>query len=147
MTRHPAVRPAAAAFVTVAAIVLFTPASRADIRQGTREHDALVARGNYLTHDVAMCVQCHSPRDARGNIIVSDEFRGAPVLVQPPFWHPEWASTEPAIAGLPGMTDEQVIALLTTGQAPGREPPRRPMPPFRLHREDAEAIVAYLRTR
>jgi mono/diheme cytochrome c family protein len=147
MTLHPAVRLAAAAVVTVAAIVLFTRASRAETPQGAREHDALVARGDYLTHHVAMCVQCHSPRDARGDIIVSEEFRGAPVLVQAPFWHPQWASQEPAIAGLPGLTDEQVIALLTTGQAPGREPPRRPMPPFRLHREDAEAIVAYLRTR
>jgi mono/diheme cytochrome c family protein len=147
MTLHPAIRLAAAACVTVAAIVLFTRVSRADAPQGARDHDALVARGDYLTHHVAMCVQCHSPRDARGDIIVAREFGGAPMPVQAPSWHPEWAPQVPAIAGLPGMTDEQVIALLMTGQATGREAPRRPMPPFRLHREDAEAIVAYLRTR
>jgi len=38
-----------------------------------------VERGNYLTHEVAMCVQCHSPRDASGRIIESQEFRGAPM--------------------------------------------------------------------
>ena len=29
---------------------------------------AAVERGRYLTHDVAMCVQCHSPRDDKGEI-------------------------------------------------------------------------------
>ena len=54
---------------------------------------------------------------------------------------------ESAIAGLPGFTDAQIIALLTEGQATDRNPPRPPMPPFRMSRQDAEAIVAYLRSR
>jgi mono/diheme cytochrome c family protein len=108
---------------------------------------ALVARGDYLTHQVAMCVQCHSPRDGRGNIPAAEEFKGAAIPVTGPAWIPEWAGRAPAIAGLPGMTDEQVISILTTGRTADRDPPRRPMPPFRLSREDAEAVVAYLRTR
>src|SRR5205809_443931 len=108
---------------------------------------ALVARGDYLTHKVAMCVECHSPRDERGTIIEGEEFTGAPVLINQPYWRPDWATREPNIAGLRGFTDEQVIALLTTGRATDRDPPKRPMPPFRLSREDAEAVVAYLRTK
>jgi len=120
------------------------PAAQATPATG---HAALVARGDYLTHKVAMCVECHSPRDERGNIILAEEFTGAPVLVNAPYWRPDWATREPNIAGLRGFTDEQVIALLMTGRATDRDPPKRPMPPFRLTREDAEAVVAYLRTK
>jgi mono/diheme cytochrome c family protein len=108
---------------------------------------ALVARGDYLTHKVAMCVECHSPRDERGTILAVEEFRGAPVLVNAPYWRPDWATREPNIAGLRGFTDEQVVTLLMTGRATDRDPPKRPMPPFRMSREDAEAVVAYLRTK
>jgi mono/diheme cytochrome c family protein len=110
-------------------------------------HAALVAHGDYLTHKVAMCVECHSPRDERGNIITAEEFMGAPVLVNAPYWRPDWATREPNIAGLRGFTDDQVIALLMNGRATDRDPPKRPMPPFRMTREDAEAVVAYLRTK
>lgn len=50
------------------------------------------------------------------------------------------------IKGLTGYTDEQEIRLLTTGITRNGTPPRPPMPPFRLTREDAAAVVAYLRS-
>src|SRR5579871_3715417 len=78
--------------------------------------DSRVARGDYLTHHVAMCVECHSPRDERGNIIEAEEFGGAPVLISQPYWRPDWAQREPNIAGLPGFTDDQVVTLLMTGR-------------------------------
>jgi len=111
-----------------------------------------VARGEYLANSVAMCVQCHSTRDERGNIIESQKFRGGTI----PFTSPwpggpgskEWPHQAPNIAGLPGFTDEQVIGLLTDGSmGGGRQAPRPPMPPFRMAKADAEAIVAYLRSR
>jgi len=107
---------------------------------------ALVARGEYLTTKVAMCVQCHSPRDEHGNVLLSQKFRGAPIPVTSPWPERQFAFRAPAIAGLPGFTDEQIIALLTEGQAINRDPPRPPMPPFRLTVQDAQAIVAYLRS-
>ena len=109
--------------------------------------DARVARGRYLTHDVAMCVQCHTPRRDDGSLDELSLFQGAPVPYDaPPFPRMRWASRAPAIAGLPGFTDEDEIALLTTGHRPFGKPPDPPMPPFRFSREDAAAIVAYLRT-
>jgi mono/diheme cytochrome c family protein len=108
-----------------------------------------VTRGEYLANSVAMCVQCHSTRDERGNIIEAQKFRGGTI----PFTSPwpggrEWPHQAPNISGLVGFTDEQVIGLLTEGRMPdGRPAPRPPMPPFRLARADAEAIVAYLRSR
>ncbi len=108
---------------------------------------AAIARGEYLANYVAMCVQCHSTRDDQGNIIESQKFRGGAIPVSSPYRNEQWAFKAPNISGLPGFTDEQVIALLTEGKATDRNPPKRPMPPFRFSRPDAEAIVAYLRSR
>ena len=105
-----------------------------------------VARGRYLVNHVAMCVQCHTPRDANGELDRTRLLKGAPVPVSSPFPTQQWAFTAPAIAGLPGFSDEDEITLLTTGRRPGSAVPRPPMPPFRLTREDAEAVVAYLRS-
>jgi mono/diheme cytochrome c family protein len=111
------------------------------------ENGAVIARGEYLANHVSMCVQCHSTRDDHGDIIESQKFRGGAIPVTSPYRNEQWAFKAPNIAGLPGFTDEQIIALLTEGQATDRNPPKRPMPPFRLSRQDAEAIVAYLRSR
>jgi mono/diheme cytochrome c family protein len=106
-----------------------------------------VARGEYLVNNVAMCVQCHSPRDQRGNIIANQKLTGAPIPVRGPAWDSDWAYRTPALAGLPGFTDEQIVMLLTEGHAGDRPAPTRPMPPFRMNKQDAEAIAAYLRSR
>jgi mono/diheme cytochrome c family protein len=112
-----------------------------------REPDPkLVERGRYLTHDVAMCVQCHSPRDRKGAIIREEEFRGAPNPFPPPFEGAPWAIRSVNIRGLGGLPEEAVIRLLTTGIGRRGTPPDPPMPPFRMSKADAEAIVAYLRS-
>lgn len=107
---------------------------------------ALVARGEYLANRVAMCVQCHSTRDDSGVILESQKFRGGSVPFKSPWAGPEWAYQAPTLAGLPGFTDEQIVALLTEGRATGRQSPRSPMPPFRMSPDDAAAIAAYLRS-
>ena len=93
-----------------------------------------------------MCIQCHSPREPDGDIIMARKLTGAPMPVRPPNWLDQWALRAPAIAGLPGFTDEQIVMLLTEGHAGDREPPMRPMPPFRMTPQDAQAVVAYLRS-
>jgi mono/diheme cytochrome c family protein len=107
---------------------------------------ALVAQGEYLANRVAMCVQCHSPRDEHGNVLMSERFHGAALPVTSPYANRPFALRAPNIAGLPGFTDDQIIMLLTEGHAGDRNPPQPPMPPFRMSRADAQAIVAYLRT-
>jgi mono/diheme cytochrome c family protein len=143
------------AAIACAAAVLFwfgvartAPQSATQATQAAAPADAaaLAARGEYLANRVAMCVQCHSPRDAHGNVLLTQKFRGAPIPVTSPYPEREFAFRAPSIAGLPGFTDEQVIALLTEGKATDRDPPRAPMPPFRMTRQDAQAIVAYLRS-
>jgi mono/diheme cytochrome c family protein len=101
-----------------------------------------VARGKYIVESVAMCVTCHSPRNAAG---VPDPARlvaGAPIL-QPA---PGWATYAPRLAGTPPETDEELIRLWTTGISRTGSPPRQPMPSFRMTRPDAEAVLAYLKS-
>lgn len=105
---------------------------------------AHIVRGSYLVNHVAMCVQCHTPRDAAGNLDRGRLLKGAPIPVRSPFPNQTWAFAAPAIAGLPGWTTEDAVRLLTTGRRLNGNTPKRPMPPFRLSREDAEAVVAYL---
>jgi mono/diheme cytochrome c family protein len=105
-----------------------------------------IERGRYLAHSVAMCVQCHTPRDHEGNLILERAFEGAPVPLPQPPWRTEWAAEAPAIAGLPGLEEQFLVPVLTTGQRPSGRVPLPPMPPFRMSREDAEAVAAYLRS-
>jgi mono/diheme cytochrome c family protein len=116
-------------------------------KPGTTRVAGDVARGEYLANNVAMCVQCHSPRDQHGHLIENQKFTGASMPVRGPSWDSDWAYRTPALAGLPGFTDEQIVMLLTEGPAGDRPAPMRPMPPFRMNKQDAEAVAAYLRSR
>jgi hypothetical protein len=133
--------------LTVSARTLASAASP-QASKPSADSGTLVARGEYLTTSVAMCVQCHSGRDENGTILDSARFHGGAIPVTSPYSSQAWATIAPSLVGLPGFTDEQVISLLTTGSmGDGRPSPRRPMPPFRMSRPDAEAIVAFLRSR
>jgi mono/diheme cytochrome c family protein len=105
-----------------------------------------VEHGRYLVHDVAMCVECHSPRDESGKIIPGQEFMGAPIPFRPP-WPSDWALRAPRIGGLPGYTTGLGIRLLTQG-AVDRDGQllRPPMPRFHMTGQDAADVVAYLQS-
>jgi len=105
-----------------------------------------VEHGRYLAEHVAMCVECHSGRDAQGNILETELFLGGPIPFAPP-WPNDWATRAPRNRGLPGYTDEQALRLLTEG-AIGRDgkPLRPPMPRFRMTPQDASDVIAFLRS-
>jgi mono/diheme cytochrome c family protein len=126
----------------IAAVCVFTATLAA---AGERE-TAPLSRGEYLARHVAMCVQCHTPRQKDGALDETQLFRGAPIPLTSPYADQLWATTAPSLAGLPGFSDEDAIFLLTTGRRRSGEVPRPPMPPFRLSRDDAAAVVAYLRS-
>jgi mono/diheme cytochrome c family protein len=111
------------------------------------EQAALVTRGRYLVENVAMCIQCHTPRNQAGELDRTQLFRGAPIPVNGPhFQDMDWAVKAPNIVGLLGYTEEDAIRLLTEGRTRTGTRPRPPMPPFRMSREDAAAVVAYLKS-
>ena len=106
-----------------------------------------VARGEYLTHHVSMCVVCHSPKTRSGDVILEQQFQGGAIPFERPWPESQkWAARAPALAKLPGFSDEEVVHILTTGTRFSGQRPQPPMPPFRLSQQDAEAIVAYLKS-
>jgi len=107
---------------------------------------AKLARGKYLVEGVGMCGDCHTPRNEKGEMIPGKTLRGAVLSFKPIAPMPVWADKAPNIAGLPGWTDEQAVKFLMTGIAYNELPGRPPMPQYRFNGQDAEAIVAYLRS-
>jgi mono/diheme cytochrome c family protein len=104
----------------------------------------LVKRGEYLVTKVGLCIDCHSPRNERGEFVAGAHLAGAPIGFAPTVPMP-WAPAAPPLAGLPTMNDAQAFTFLTTGVKPDGSRPRPPMPEYRFNDEDARAVVAYLR--
>ena len=106
----------------------------------------LVSRGKYLADGVAVCSQCHTARDANGNLDSSKWLEGGSLWLRPARPTEDWPLQAPRIAGSPDATDDQLVTLLTTGIWKDGRRLRPPMPQFRMSREDALAVVAYLRS-
>lgn len=131
-----------ALFLTVALAVSIGPA-----KSSTRSPDtAEIERGRYLVEEVAKCAECHTPRDARGQLDQHAWLQGAPIWIMPVKPNPNWATRAPALAGFPSFTEEQGERVLEKGTGPEGETLRPPMHIYHMNPEDAKAIIAYLRS-
>jgi mono/diheme cytochrome c family protein len=145
--RRPSRGAAAAAVFAGASILGLAAPAPTPTPAGADSASSAVERGRYITHDLSMCVQCHSPRDENGEIQRSREFAGAPIPVSSPFSsRPPWAVRAPNLRGLEGFSDDQILRLLVEGVAHTGAAPQSPMPPFRMTQADARAVIAYLRS-
>ena len=107
---------------------------------------ANVARGKYLVEDIGACADCHTPRNERGEFVKEQWLKGATLDFKPTMPVPGWADKSASIAGLPGWTTDAAIKFFMTGVAPNGLPARPPMPGYRYNRQDAAAVVAYLKS-
>ena len=107
---------------------------------------AEVARGKYIVENVAMCPQCHTPRDGNDALDHAHELEGASEFFQPPHPAADWPLKAPRIGGNLPASDQDIIKLLTTGIWTDGKPLRLPMMPFRMSEADAKAVVAYLKS-
>jgi len=105
-----------------------------------------VQRGQYIVESVAMCGECHTPRDSQGQLDNARWLEGAPMWFTPVIPHPDWAFRAPALAGLPSFTDADMSMILEKGLQPTGRPIRPPMHVFHMTHEDATAVIAYLRS-
>lgn len=133
-------------FAVLITVVCDTALIAADSSHVAKGHSAEIARGKYLVDQVGLCDDCHTPRDDRGQPIAAKYLQGAPIGLKPIAPVPVWADKAPAIAGLPGWDDGAAMKFLMTGIAYNDLPARPPMPQYRFNRQDAEAVLAYLRS-
>src|SRR5579864_5022464 len=99
-----------------------------------------VARGKYIVESVAICAQCHTPRNNDGNPDRGHWLQGASVPFDPVKPDPNSPLTAPRIGGTPlPASDADMVKLLTTGIWTNGEHLRPPMPQFRLSQEDEDA--------
>ncbi|MEO7145258.1 MAG: c-type cytochrome [Bryobacteraceae bacterium] len=143
--------------LTIAAFLLFAaegslpvnaqakPAKKSSAN-ATSAETGPVARGRYIVEGVARCERCHTPRKSDGELDIANRLMGSPVQMTPTYPGPQWALRAPRLAGRPPGTDEEFIRLLSTGISRTGRPPNPPMPHFRLTRDDAQAVLAYLKS-
>ncbi len=124
---------------------LWTVGTVALTHLAAQSRQSQVDRGKYLVEEVARCGECHTPRDAQGELDRSRWLQGAPMWFQPVHTMPNWAYLAPRLAGLGGLGEVDVTRILETGLDPGGKPVRPPMHVYHLSHEDAAAIVAYLK--
>ena len=131
---------------TLIRLSLMALLAKAQVNPTKKADQTLVDRGKYIVEAVAMCEQCHTRRDEHGKPDQANWLHGGPTQMQATYPSPAWAVVEPRIAGTPPGTDAEFITLLTTGISRTGKPPNPPMPPFRMTRPDAEAVLAYLKS-
>jgi hypothetical protein len=105
-----------------------------------------VERGRYIVEDVAMCEECHTPRDANGNLDESRQLQGAQIWIQPVHRITDWANRAPAIAGFVGFTNAQGEDIFERGIGPNGLAIQPPMHIYHMSQADALAVIAYLRS-
>ena len=113
----------------------------------TASTDAIeIERGRYLVEEVAKCPECHTPRNARGELDHQAWLQGAAIWIMPVGPIPNWADRAPALAGFPSFTEEQGERVLEKGIGPEGETLRPPMHIYHMSHGDAKAIIAYLKS-
>jgi mono/diheme cytochrome c family protein len=116
------------------------------IQKTSQKEDPRAARGRYIVDGLARCGQCHTPRDASGKTDQGHLLEGSAVWLMSAEPREDWPLQAPRLAGNPPGTDAEMVTLLTTGVWKNGRHLRGPMPEFRMTTEDAEAVVAYLKS-
>ena len=112
--------------------------------------DAKTERGKYLVEEVARCQECHTPKTESGEFDKSKWMKGAKLATAPIGTIQGWHASSPDITstsqlwqrwGADGMTK-----FLETAKNPRGGKAGPPMPAYMLQHDDADAIVAFLKS-
>ena len=106
---------------------------------------AKIEHGKYLVENIGMCGDCHTPHNEKGEPIKEQWLKGTELPFKSTVPMP-WADKSVNIVGLPGWEHDAAVKFFMTGIAYNGLPARPPMPQYRYSHEDAEAIVAYLKS-
>jgi len=107
-------------------------------------------RGKYLVDNVMACGSCHTPRTADGKPDESKYLKGATLNIQPIEPVEGWHKSAPDLTSASRLflkwKEEGLIKFMETGLGPTGHTADAPMPTYKLKPEDAEAVVAYLKS-
>ena len=126
---------------------LLTLGSVVGICQDTKK----VEYGKYLAEEVAKCLDCHTPRTESGELDKTKLMKGKVMEVQPIEAIKDWHKTSPDITPSGRLWgrwggEAALVKYLVTGLTPRGTMAGPPMPTYKMKKEDAEAIVEYLKT-
>ena len=114
------------------------------------QSNAQVERGKYLVESLAVCQDCHTPRLENGEFDMAKWLNGAEVRYAPFKEIPKWHKTAPDLSASGRLFKvwgpEGLANFLQTGKNPKGGPAGPPMPLYKMSREDALAVVEYLKT-
>lgn len=112
--------------------------------------EAQEERGKYLVEEVAKCGACHTPAGEDGQPDSAKWLKGGMLGFQPVKPMEKWHKGAPDLTASGRLWqrwgEKGLVAFLQTGQGPSGNRADPPMPTYKMRAEDAEAIVAYLKT-
>lgn len=135
--------------MTVKTIVLTLVAGGAFL-QAQPPTAAKIEYGRYIAEEVGKCQMCHSPRTETGQLDRERWMKGAVLDFAPIKPVEGWHKTSPDITSGGRLWERwgeaAMVKFMTTGLTPKGEASDPPMPAYKMKQEDAEALVAYLKT-
>ena len=109
-----------------------------------------IERGRYLVEEVAKCGECHTPADEKGELDRSQWLKGATLNFAPVRPVEKWHKAAPDLTSSGRLFErwgeKGLTTFLTTGKGPSGRPAGPPMPTYHMKQDDAEAMVAYLKS-
>ena len=112
--------------------------------------DAKMQRGKYLVEEVARCQECHTPKTDAGEFDAAKMLKGTKLTVTPIGTIAGWHTSSPDITSTSALWqrwgDDGMIKFLETAKNPRGGKAGAPMPAYTMKHEDADAIVAYLKS-
>ena len=106
--------------------------------------------GKYLVEEVGKCQDCHTARLPDGKLDESKWMRGTTLNIQPiepvKKWHKDAPNITPSGKVWAQWGEEGLVKFLTEGVNPKGNPADPPMSAYKLKKEDARAMVDYLKT-
>lgn len=108
-----------------------------------------VEYGAYLAGPVAHCLECHTPMGDKGHPDFENRLGAGGFEFHGPWGVSVSANLTPHADGLAGYSDEEIVAMVTTGTRPDgskMSPPMGYAYYANIRPDDLKAIVAYLRS-
>jgi mono/diheme cytochrome c family protein len=121
---------------------------------GGASAESRAERGNYLVNTIMACGNCHSPRDADGQIIAGKAFSGGLSFTTPGFIATAPNITPDVDTGIGSWSDAEIRRALVEGLRPDHGhlagAPLAAIMPANFYKallpDDLDAVVAYLHT-